>query len=189
MCGPAALIIGSLVVTAIGGYVAYDASKKAQAYNEQVANNNTRIAEYKAIDAERLGQIEASERRLKTRLQIGQQVTGFAAQNVEASGTALQILGDTEMFGQMDELRIRGNAARQAWGFRQEGVDFQNQKRLDSFKAKAGRTGTILSTAGSMLGTASQFNFGGGSGSAGAVTSGGFGAANSFAGAASSFGH
>ncbi len=168
MCEAATIAYAVVAVVAVvGGYMQYDASKKAQAYNEQVADNNTKIAEFRAIDTERLGQVEANERRLKTRLQIGQQVTGFAAQNVEASGTALAILGDTEMFGQIDEERIRGNAQRRAWGYRMEGQGYQTQSTLDSFTAKAGRSGTILSTVGSVAGAygnSNGFGFGGGAG-------------------------
>ncbi len=162
MCGPAAVFAVSALLTIGSGIVSYQGSKAAQHYNEQVADNNTRIAEMNASDAERLGNIEANERRLKTRLQIGQQVTGFAAQNVEASGTALSILGDTEMFGQLDEQRIRANAARRAWGFRTQGEAFQTQSKLDSFTASVDRAGTILSTGSKLVGGYDNFKKSGG---------------------------
>jgi hypothetical protein len=141
-----------MAIAAVSGYVAYDSSKKSQRYQEQVADQNKKVAEAQAVDAERLGQIEASERRLKTRMQIAAQTAGFGAQNVEQTGTALDILGDTAMFGEIDEGRIRANAARKAWGFRMQGYDIEANKRLMQFNEKNSRTGTILSTAGSMLG-------------------------------------
>jgi hypothetical protein len=66
------------------------------------------------------------------------------------------------MFGEIDEGRIRANAARQAWGFRMQGYDIMANKKLMQFQEKTNRTGTILSTAGSMMGAYGSY---GGSGS------------------------
>ena len=64
MCEPATLLlVGSLALTAGAGYVAYDSSKKAQKYNEQVQDQRIKVANAQALDAERLGQIERQERR------------------------------------------------------------------------------------------------------------------------------
>lgn len=170
MCEPTTIaFVAAAAVSAVSGYVAYDSSKKAQAYQEEVADQNKKVADAQAIDAERLGQIEASERRLKTRLQIASQRAAFGAQNVQQTGTALDILGDTAMFGEIDEGRIRANAARRAWGFRMQGYDIEANKRLNAFTAKTQRTGTILSTAASIAGAYGSYasaggGFGGGGG-------------------------
>jgi hypothetical protein len=165
MCEPTTIaLVASMAIAAVSGYVAYDSSKKSQRYQEQVADQNKKVAEAQAVDAERLGQIEASERRLKTRMQIASQQVGFGAQNVEQTGTALDILGDTAMFGEIDEGRIRANTARKAWGFRMQGYDIESNKRLMQFNEKNSRTGTILSTAGSMLGAYGSYGGAGGMG-------------------------
>jgi hypothetical protein len=164
------LAVASLAVTAVGGYMAYNASKQAQKYNDQVAKVGQKVAEARAVDAERLGQVDAQERRLKTRLMLGSQTVGFAAQNVAASGTALDILGDTAMFGEIDETRIRANAARQAWGYRMEGWNIKANNALAKFQGKVDRMGTILTTAGGLIKGAGQFNFGGGGGGLGSGT-------------------
>lgn len=147
-------VVSAIMVTTalIGGYVQYDSSKKAESYNSAVAKQNKGVAEAQAIDAERLGQLEANERRLATRLKIANQTVGFAAQNVEITGTPLQILGDTRMFGEIDEQRIREGAARKAWGFRMQGYDIEANNRLAKFQAKTDRTGIILSTASKVAG-------------------------------------
>lgn len=153
MCEPTTIaFVASMALTAISGYVAYDSSKKAQKYNEEVAEINKKSANAQALDAERLGQIERQERRLKTRMQIATQQVGFASQNVEQTGTALDILGDTAMFGEIDENRITANADRKAYGFRAQAWDIEANKRLMQFGAKNDRTGTILTTASSMFG-------------------------------------
>lgn len=150
MCGPVPLLVTSLVISAVGGYMQYDSSKKAQKYNEAVAENNAKAADAQALDRQRLGQIEAQDRRLRTRLMLAEQQAGFGAQNVETSGTALDILGDTALFGELDEGRIRAQAAREAWGFEQQGWNARAQKKLIGFEGKAQRTGILLSTASSM---------------------------------------
>lgn len=152
-----AIMIG---IALVGGYVQYDASKKAEAYQDTVAKQNKGVAEAQAIDAERLGQLEAAERRLQTRLQIATQTVGFASQNVEQTGTAAQVLGDTAMFGAIDEQRILHGAEKRAWGFRMQGYDIEAQNRLNKFQSKTDRTGIILSTASGVAGAYGKYQSG-----------------------------
>jgi hypothetical protein len=155
MCdGVSAVYAVVAIAAAVGaGYVSYKSSQNAQDYNEKIAETNKKVLESQAQDAERQGQIMQQERRLKTRMQIATQQVGFGAQNVEQTGTALDILGDTAMFGQIDEDRIAADAARKAFGFRFQGWDVEAQKRLMQSQAKDARTGTILSTVSSIAGT------------------------------------
>jgi len=158
MCEPATIaLVTSLALTAASGYVAYDSSKKAQAYNEEVAKQRTTVANAQATDAEQMGQVERAERRLKTRMQLATQQVGFAAQGIEQTGTALDILGDTAIFGEIDENRITANADRKAFGFRYEAYGIEADKRLMQFQSKNDRTGTLLTTASSMAGAYSGF--------------------------------
>ena len=159
MCEPTTWVM--IGIALVGGAVQYDASQKAQRYQERVADQNAKVADAQAVDQERLGQIEASERRLKTRLQLANQQATFGAQNVQQSGTALDILGDTAMFGEIDEGRIRANAARKAWGYQIDAYNTRANKKLMQFQGKTDRTGIILSTASSAFGAAA----GGGGGS------------------------
>lgn len=174
MCEPTTIaLVASLALTAAAGYVAYDSSKKAQKYNEEVADQRIKVANAQAVDAERLGQIERQERRLKTRMQLATQQVGFGAQNVEQTGTALDILGDTAIFGEIDENRITANAERKAFGFRYEAYGAEADKRLAKFKGKNDRTGILLTTASSMTGAyGAAGGFGGGSGSSSFGSSG-----------------
>lgn len=153
MCNPLAFMAVSTGISLLAGGVQYKASKDAQAYNSAMAKTNAKVAEDNAIDAERLGQIEATERRMKTRQELATQQVGFAAQNVELSGTALDILGDTAMFGEADERRIRADAARRAYGYRMEGFNIKAQDKLDRYKGRMDRVGTVLTTASSVAGS------------------------------------
>lgn len=153
MCEPTTLAIISLGLTAASGYVAYKSSKDAQAYNDELTKQGKSNAEAQALDAQRLGQIERSERRLKTRMQLATQQVGFGAQNVETTGTALDILGDTAIFGEVDENRITANADRKAFGFKYQAYELEANNRLQKFQSKNDRTGILLTTASSAFGT------------------------------------
>jgi len=172
MCEPTTIaLVASLALTAAAGYVAYDSSKKAQKYNEQVQDQKIKVSNAQALDAERLGQIERQERRQQTRMQLATQQVGFGAQNVETTGTALDILGDTAIFGEIDENRITANAERKAFGYKYEAWGAEADKRLGAFKGKNDRTGILLTTASSLVGgVAGGFSsgaFGGGAGASG----------------------
>lgn len=150
MCNPVAIVM--VATTLISGAVSYQSSKNSQRYNEEVAEQNMKVSNAKAIDEERLGQIEAQEKRLETRMKIASQVVGFGAQNVEQTGSALDILGDTAMFGEIDQTRIRANAQRRAWGYRMQSHDIDSSSRLAGYQGRMDRAGTILSTAGGVAG-------------------------------------
>ena len=164
MCDGVSWVYAAVAIAAAvgGGYVAYKSSKNAEEYNNQVAKTNKTVLETQAQDAERRGQLERQERRLKTRMQIATQQVGFGAQNVEQTGTALDILGDTALFGQIDEDRISANAARAAFGFRFQAWDVEAQRRLMASQSKDQRTGTILSTVSSVASAGAGMSGGGG---------------------------
>lgn len=109
---------------------------------------NQRLGEAQANDALLRGSIEESQYRRQVAQVIGGQKAAFGKGNVAVSGTALNLLSDTAQIGEEDALTIRNNAARQAWGYRNQANEASawgaNQK-ANSFGA-AGRT---LLTAGS----------------------------------------
>lgn len=155
MCSPVALMAGSMFLTAAGGIQQMQAANAAARAGQQQAQQNARIAEAQAKTAEMQGVIDEDRRRNETRAMLGKQRATFAANNVDsASGSAIDILGDTAAIGEQDALTIRANAARQAWGYRAQGVNAINQAAVDSAAARNSGIGTLLTTAGSLAGTA-----------------------------------
>lgn len=156
MCAPAVAaiaLVASAAVTAYGGYQQAKAQKAAGEYNYQVAQQNADIAAVQAQDAQNRGALEANEQRLRTRLAIGQQRAAMAANNVDLqTGTPLDVLGDTALFGAVDERRIRLNAAREAWGYNVQGMNALAGGQLDRYQGRTGAAGTYLTTAGNLLG-------------------------------------
>lgn len=155
MCGVAegALALAA-VSTAMGAYGMYaqGQQQKAQAeYQAAVANNNAIIAEQNAQiqdraaqDALSRGRIEEQQHRLKVAQIKGTQRSALAASGVAVdTDSALDVLADTAMLGEMDALTIRNNAERESYNF-QVGA-YNARAQAGNFRAESG----LLSMAGS----------------------------------------
>ncbi len=166
MCEPTTVFMGiSLALTAIGGYTQYESQKAEGRYNEAVAKNNAAAAEAQAKQSEQLGSIDEDRQRARMRQMIGKQRAAFAANNIDSSsGTALDLISETAQFGEEDALAIRANAARDAWGFRTQGMNYRAQGTLARAQARNQGTATLLSTGAQMANTGYNYfgGFGGG---------------------------
>lgn len=149
MCEPTTIAYGlATVFTVVAGVQTAQTQRAIGRYNAEVAENNAQVAEQQARDANIRGARKADEQRLKTKLMIGKQRASLAAQGVTLdSETSLDILGDTAMFGAMDEETIRTDAAREAWGYQVQATNYRNQGRLDRWTGNMQARGTLLSTA------------------------------------------
>ena len=152
----------SLATTAIGfGMQMYGQNQQAKAtaaqYNYQAAvdRNNKIITDRQAEDAIKRGQAEEEEHRRKVSQIKGNQRVGFASRGIDlGSDVVVDTLSDTAMLGELDALTIRSNAAREAYGYRVQGMNYQasagNNALAASGAKSAGRTNmfsTLLSGA------------------------------------------
>ncbi len=143
--------IAGLALTAAGTMQNVNANNAAAAATEQQAQENAKFAEAQAVNATRAGLIEEDRRRDETRAMLGRQRAALAANNVDMStGTPLELLGDTAAIGEQDALTIRANAAREAWGYRAQGVNYKNEGAMAKAAAKNQNRATILTAAGSI---------------------------------------
>lgn len=141
MCDPLTIAATTLAAgTAYSAYGQYQAGK----YNAAVAETNAELAELSAQDAERRGTAEAARYRMNIRSLQGRQRAAIGSAGIERSGSALDILTDTAAIGELDLATIRSNAAREAFGFRTQGLNYRAQGRLDRFAGRTGAIGTIL---------------------------------------------
>ncbi|MDY4297513.1 MULTISPECIES: hypothetical protein [unclassified Xanthomonas] len=146
------LAIGATVGT--GLYTADQQNKQGQAEAE-IAANNERLAQNEADNANAQGTRESEQAAWRTRALIGQQRAAIAANNIDPTlGTPSEILGETAMFGEVDQQTIRQNAARQAWGYSAQATNFRNQGSISRWSGRAQATGTIL---GSLASSASIY--------------------------------
>jgi DNA-binding MarR family transcriptional regulator len=160
----------SLALTAVGTVTRFVGQRRQAEAREQraefqaaQARNNRVIAERKAEDAIERGENREDKRRRRLAQQLGAQRTQLAAAGADVgSGTSLDILSDTAATGELDALRIRDNAQREAQGFRTQGANFEGQARLQDQRADAAvgpltGAGTLLTGAANTAGKAARF--------------------------------
>lgn len=165
MCEPITISTGAAwalgaaaAATAAATYVSYDANKKAGEANSEIAANNARLAADDAAAAQAMGDRESQAQTWRTRAIMGQQRAAIAANGIDAGiGTPAEILGETALFGEVDQQAIRLNTARTAWGFNSQARNIQNQAGIDRFNTRAKGTATVLSGISSIASSAGGF--------------------------------
>lgn len=148
------LMAASAVMSAYGSYSQGQAQAAAAEAQAQQADYNAKIAEQQAQDAEHRGRIAEQNQRMKTAQVLGQQRAGFGASGFDLSGTALDILGDTAMVGEMDALTVRHNAEYEAWDRRQQAYGFQNEAAVARASGKNAKKAGMINAGTSLLGSA-----------------------------------
>jgi hypothetical protein len=138
-------------ISAISGSAANKAAYKTQA---QVSRNNAQVAEWQAEDALVRGQKSVSRQRIQTAQLKGKQRASLAANGVDLGvGSALNILSDTDYFGEIDAATLTDNSAKEAWALRAQAANYRSdssmlQSRSDrESPALAGMT-SLLTSAG-----------------------------------------
>ena len=173
MCAPAVpLLIAASVGTSLAGmYVQNQAANQAAAgaraqasaasaadnYQAQVARNNAIINERNAQAAEQAGQTLEQNQRQKTAQIISSTRTAQAANGLDTtSGTPAAVQADEAKLGELDALTIKNNAARQAYGYRVEGMsDTANAGLLEQSAANDIVAGNIKADAAKIQGISS----------------------------------
>lgn len=130
------------------------ATKNATAAQAQVARNNAQIAGWQAEDAIQRGARSVTSSRIQTRQTKGSQIARMAANGIDVTeGSALNILTDTDQFGEIDANTIGDNAAREAWAIRQQAAGYNAdasllQSRSDSERPWMAGATSLLTSAG-----------------------------------------
>jgi hypothetical protein len=146
----------SIAGTVFSVYSAMQQSQAAQDsanYNAAIQRNNAQIAEYQAKDAVARGDQATEEHMRKVAQLKGTQKASMAARGLDLSeGTPLNILTDTDLFGEIDANTIQTNAAREAWGYRAQGSNSSAQANL--YKIQANNQNPMMAGVGSLLSNA-----------------------------------
>lgn len=139
-----------------------------------VADINARLADDNAEAALLAGQKEVQQVQLRGAQVKSSQRTSLAANGVDLGvGSALNVQDSTDVLTQVDANTANVNALRTAWGYRTQGVGYQNQALLDRAQAKnvnpwLAAGGTLLTSASSIatkryelqkVGLAKQFSW------------------------------
>lgn len=138
MCDPVtALIVAGATV---GAYGEYQQGQYAAAQGRE----NARVANMQAEDSLRRGAIEEDQQRSRMRAILGSQRAAMGANGTTASGTNLGLLAETAQFGEVDALTIRNNAAREAFGYKNQAAQELNAGRNAKRAGTMGAFSTLL---------------------------------------------
>lgn len=152
-----AMMVVSTAVTMMGQQQQADAAKKAADYQSAVAKNNAILAERQAKDALARGELEERNTALKSSILEGRQRTALASNGVVIDqGSALDITSDTKAYGTLDALTVRSNAQREALGFRTQGMNYNAEADLATFKGRSAQAAGRTQMLGTLVGGASQ---------------------------------
>lgn len=137
---------------------AYTQAKNQQAALQaeaQVAQNNATLAGWQAEDSIARGEIAANQALLKGSQLKGAQRAAMAANGVDLSfGSAQLIQNDTDYLTSVDAAQLRDNAAREAWGYRQQVRQYND--RATAARNGAGSISPWLAAGTSLLGSATS---------------------------------
>lgn len=165
----------SIAATVAGAGLSYmGAQQQASAtsaqmqYNAQVAKNNQTMADQAAVVAQQQGEVQQQQKANQEAVLIGQQKAGFAANGVDVgSETATNLLSDTKAAGELDQLTIANNAARETQGYKNQSINYAGQAGLDEASSQSALTGGALKGAAALVTGAGQvasswynFNYG-----------------------------
>lgn len=147
-------------VSAVGGLAQASAQSAAAQAQADQDHRNAIIAQRNAEDSRDRGNEAERQVQLRTKARLGMQKNALSERNISiSSGSALDILGDTAMFGKLDSLTTRNNAEREAIAYEAQGMNYNaqadvNEMMADSYSTAGGLTAfsTALSGIGSVYG-------------------------------------
>jgi hypothetical protein len=144
-----------MAMSAVNAYQNSQGAKTAYGMQSQVAQNNAQIANWQADDALARGNRDAIRMRIKTNQVKGSQRAALAANGVDlGQGSALNILTDTDYFGDVDADTIQGNAAKEAWALRNQAGNFTSESKL--LRSRAERENPLFAGGASLLTSAGK---------------------------------
>lgn len=142
------------------------AKAKAAESSAQLADFNASVSDKQAEDALDRGDLQAATFRSQVRGAIGSTRATQAAGNIDVSyGSTVDVQADEAFLGTLDEMTIKSNAVRQAWGYNVQAMNYRQQaviaRQTGEADIKAGNAsatagniaaiGTIATGAGSLM--------------------------------------
>lgn len=150
-----AMQIGGALTSAMGSFYAAKGQKSALEAQAHLADTNARIAEMGAQSALLAGEKEVGRVTLRAGQVKSAQRTAMAANGVDlGEGNAAEIQATTDLMKEIDVNQIQANAVRSAWGYRMQGVNYQNEAIIKRGTAGGLSPGTAAFS--SLLGSASN---------------------------------
>lgn len=130
--------IAGAVTSTIGSYNKAKGEKAAANYNAAVARNNAQMSEWMAEDAVRRGMDTKRKTQLQASQLKGRQRAMLAERGIDlGEGSALDLLTDTDLFGQIDANTVEANAAREAFGYKAQATNYLAEAGFQQARASS----------------------------------------------------
>jgi hypothetical protein len=151
----------STVQNVMGAQRQASAASAQGQYAKAVDYENARLSDLEAKDATDRGQLEAQRQGLATRQAIGSSRAALAAQGVDvSSGSAADVQASESAVGALDELTIRNNAAREAWGYKVQGIQQRREGDVAAITGDMTASGLRAQSWSDLLSGAAQTAYG-----------------------------
>lgn len=153
----ASLLIGSALATGYGAIKNSQAQREQADFQADQDKFNSNIAGLQADDAIARGEQEAQNAAVKARQIKGAQKAAFAGSGIAVdSGSAADLLAETDKLSTLDILTIKNNAAREAFGYKAQGLNYQAQADMTRKAGKAAAANTLLTGGANVLSSGAQ---------------------------------
>lgn len=145
------------ITSAFGNYEGGQAQKKMYDYQAGIARLNKQISDQNATYARQIGEVSAANYGLKAGQQMGRIKSAQASQGLDVnSGSAAQARASTAKLQSNDIAMIRSNAAKTAYNYTAQGVQFGAQAQLDTMAGRNAAYAGMISADSSLVGMASS---------------------------------
>lgn len=133
-------------ISSVGNAYSQSRAIKAQgAYQQAVSETNAKLARLQSDQAREAGDIMVSRRNLETRGVVGAQRAAAGASGTDVNvGSNVLVREGSELAGTIDELTIKNNAARQAWGHETTAIQDTFKGQFDRMTSAAETQQTLL---------------------------------------------
>lgn len=151
MCDPVSI---TAAVTLASTAFTVNQQRKQGEFQKGTADYNARVAENQAEETLKAGTESENIQRRKTAELLSKQRAQLGAANIDlSSGSALQLQENTVALGEADALRIRSNFENRAGALDTSAALTERSGEFAEQAVGPANVGTILSGAGSVLGT------------------------------------
>jgi len=147
--------VGGMFSSAFGSYYSAQSQKSNLQFQADMAEISARMAEKSAQSALLQGERHVGAISMRAgQIKSGQRVA-LAANGVDlGAGNAAEVQASTDIMKEIDMNTAEANAVRAAWGYRAQGVNYQNEARIK--RATAGNISPFGSMVSSLLGSATS---------------------------------
>lgn len=151
--------IGGAANSAIGGYYSAKSQASSLQFQSDIAGINARISELGAQQELYKGQQQVGALTLKAGQIKSSQRANMAANGIDlGEGNAAEVQASTDIMKEIDANTLTANAVRSAWGYRTQGVNYQNEALMkhtsaDSISPFSAAATSLLGNAGTVAGS------------------------------------